>query len=48
MSLRLQAIKEGGPKETVKLRVNFILVSVSLGVSRDSFMLGSTVGPAIV
>ena len=47
--LRLQAISVGGPRlqETVKLRVNIILVSASLGVSRDSVMLASTVGPAI-
>ena len=28
--------------------MNIILVSLSLGVSRDSVILGSTVGPAIV
>ena len=48
MPFRLQLISVGGPKETVKLRVKIILVSASPGVSRDSFMLGSTVGPAIV
>ena len=44
--LRLQFISDGGPKETVKLRVNMMLVSVSLVVSRDNFILGSTEGPA--
>ena len=42
-------ISVGGPKETMKLRVNIILVSCTLLVhSRDSVILGSTVGLAIV